>query len=165
MGMAYISLGSNLGNSLETLQKALLRLNENPKITVKAVSSFYKTAPVGYAQQPDFVNACTLLMTSIAPLDLLDILLDLEQEFKRVRLFKNGPRTLDLDLLLYDDTVMQSDKLILPHPRMHERAFVLVPLNEIAPNLFIKSFNQTVNSLYKALDSADIQTVKKIDHA
>ena len=98
MAQAYIGLGSNLGNSLVTLKQALERLRQNPKTEVIKTSSFYKTTPVGYKEQNDFVNAAALIETSLSPIKLLDYLLDLEQEFKRVRLFKNGPRTLDLDL-------------------------------------------------------------------
>ena len=101
------------------------------------------------------------------PIDikLLDYLLDLEQEFKRVRLFKNGPRTLDLDLLLYEDLIMDTSKLTLPHPRMCERAFVLIPLNEIAPSLIIPKSERSVSSFYASLSDADFKDVRLLEHA
>lgn len=165
MAQAYIGLGSNLGNSLITLKQALERLNQNQKMEVIKTSSFYKTSPVGYKDQDDFVNAVALLETSLPPLELLDHLLNLEQEFKRVRLFKNGPRTLDLDLLLYDNLIMDTSKLILPHPRMCERAFVLVPLNEIAPTLIIPKSERAVNSFYASLNDAELKDVRLLEHA
>ncbi|MDO5351810.1 MAG: 2-amino-4-hydroxy-6-hydroxymethyldihydropteridine diphosphokinase [Succinatimonas sp.] len=165
MAQAYIGLGSNLGNSLITLKQALERLNQNQKMEVIKTSSFYKTSPVGYKDQDDFVNAVALLETSLPPLELLDHLLNLEQEFKRVRLFKNGPRTLDLDLLLYDNLIMDTSKLILPHPRMCERAFVLVPLNEIAPTLIIPKSERVVNSFYASLNDAELKDVRLLEHA
>lgn len=165
MAQAYIGLGSNLGNSLVTLKQALERLRQNPKTEVIKTSSFYKTTPVGYKEQNDFVNAAALIETSLSPIKLLDYLLDLEQEFKRVRLFKNGPRTLDLDLLLYEDLIMDTSKLTLPHPRICERAFVLIPLNEIAPSLIIPKSERSVSSFYASLSDADFKDVRLLEHA
>lgn len=137
---AYIALGANLADPVTQLQAALARLQQIPGITLAQCSSFYRTAPIGLAGQPDFINAVAALNTTLSPLQLLTTLLQVEQEFGRVRLQKNGPRTLDLDLLLYDDLVLtyrepSEPELILPHPRLHLRAFVLVPLAEIAPDL------------------------------
>lgn len=134
---AYIGLGANLGNPVVTLQEALTELAHCKEMQLIARSSFYRSAPIGMTEQPDFINAVVLLETSRHPKELLDELLALENRFGRIRHEKNGPRILDIDLLLFDQRCMQSDGLTLPHPRMHERAFVLLPLAEIAPELII----------------------------
>lgn len=128
-----IALGSNLGNSLATLDAALAILADTPSITLQKVSSWYQTKPVG-PPQPDYINGCALLDVGLNPLELLEILLKIEAKFGRLRKERNGPRTLDLDILLFDDLILESPQLQIPHPRMNERAFVLVPLAEIAPN-------------------------------
>lgn len=124
-------MGSNLGDSLAILQGAAKALNQHPHIRVMSCSSVYRTAPVG-PPQPDYRNACVLLETNLAPEELLRTLLQTEAQFGRERRERWGPRLLDLDLLLFGDVVMTTPTLQLPHPRMHERAFVLVPLTEIA---------------------------------
>lgn len=130
---AAIALGSNLGNSLATLQSALEMLNQTPKVQVDSHSSWYQTAPVG-PPQPDYINACAVLDVALTPQQLLAALLQIEVTLGRVRREKWGPRTLDLDLLLYDDLILETPELVLPHPHMTDRAFVLVPLAEIAPD-------------------------------
>lgn len=129
---AYIGLGSNLEESVAHVQKALEELGELPFIRLLAHSSLYRSAPVGGLDQPDFINAVAYIETTLAPQDLLRALLGIEQKHGRVREYLNAPRTLDLDLLLYDDLQLDEEGLTLPHPRMHERAFVLQPLLEIA---------------------------------
>ncbi len=126
-----IALGSNLGNSQAILQAAIHTLDQHPHITVKACSSLYTTAPIG-PPQPDFLNACALLRTGLAPEELLRTLLAIETRFGRIRQERWGPRLLDLDLLLFGPLVLCTPTLQIPHPRMHERAFVLIPLAEIA---------------------------------
>lgn len=135
MHSAYVALGANLDDPVARIKAALLALDGVPGVSLVQASSCYRTAPVGLAGQPDFINAVARVQTSLAPVDLLQALLGIEQHFGRVRLEKNGPRTLDLDLLLYEDQVLHLPQLSLPHPRMHLRAFVLVPLAEIAPEL------------------------------
>jgi 2-amino-4-hydroxy-6-hydroxymethyldihydropteridine diphosphokinase len=130
---AFIGLGSNLASPDRQLASALESLAALPNTRLREVSSFYRTAPVGYAGQPDFVNAVVRIETALAPRALLDALLDIERRHGRVREMPNGPRTLDLDLLIYGDRRHHEDGLTVPHPRMHERAFVMVPLAEIAP--------------------------------
>lgn len=132
---AYIALGANLGDPLATLNEALAALDAVIGVRVAARSSLYRTAPVGFDEQPDFINAVAAVATTLAPEDLLATLLGIENDFGRIRREKDGPRSLDLDLLLYGDRVMASPTLTLPHPRLHLRAFVLVPLAEIAPDL------------------------------
>jgi 2-amino-4-hydroxy-6-hydroxymethyldihydropteridine diphosphokinase len=153
-----IALGANLpspaGLPDVTLAAAVARLAAVGRIA--ACSSLYSTAPVGIADQPRFLNAALTLETSLSPLELLGSLLTLEQEFGRDRLnaIPDGPRTLDLDLILYGDFVLSQSCLELPHPRFAQRAFVLVPLNEIAPNLCDPRSGRTVSELLEALRNA-----------
>ena len=137
---AYVALGSNLGNPVHTLEDAIDEMAALRGSLLKAISSLYRTAPVGLKHQPDFINAVVAIDTRLSPHDLLAELFALEAKFGRVRepgSVRNAPRTLDLDLLLHGETVLDDPDLILPHPRMHERAFVLVPLAEIAPTVVI----------------------------
>jgi 2-amino-4-hydroxy-6-hydroxymethyldihydropteridine diphosphokinase len=133
MNLAYIALGANLDDPAATVRAAFGALANLPESRVIKTSSLYSTAPVGLKNQPDFINAVAVLETSLAPEALLDALLDLEQRFGRRRAEKNGPRTLDLDILLYNDLLLDLPCLTLPHPRLHLRAFVLQPLAEVAP--------------------------------
>ncbi|NES67395.1 MAG: 2-amino-4-hydroxy-6-hydroxymethyldihydropteridine diphosphokinase [Okeania sp. SIO2D1] len=128
-----VALGSNLGDSLSILENAIQILSKTPGITLNTYSSWYRTKPIG-PKQPDYLNGCALLKVELTPQKLLEIILDIEKQFKRVRLVHWGPRTLDIDLILYDDLILDIPNLQIPHPRMRERAFVLVPLAEIAPN-------------------------------
>ena len=135
MNTTYIALGANLGNPAATVRAAFAALANLPESRVVRTSSLYRTAPVGITEQPEFVNAVAELATTLAPEALLEALLEVEQRFGRVRAEKNGPRTLDLDVLLYDQRLVDLPHLTLPHPRLHLRAFVLYPLAEIAPGL------------------------------
>lgn len=134
---AFVGLGSNLADPCAQLLRAMQELASLPQVRVVRSSSLYRSAPVGYLDQPDFVNAVVQLETSLSPRALLDALLALEQKCGRTREFSNAPRTLDLDLLLYDDLQHHEHGLTIPHPQMHLRAFVLHPLLEIAPSCFI----------------------------
>jgi 2-amino-4-hydroxy-6-hydroxymethyldihydropteridine diphosphokinase len=134
---AYVALGSNLGNPVATVDAAIDAMAALRGSLLKAMSSLYRTAPVGLKHQPDFINAVIALDTRLPARELLDELFRVEGEFGRVRSVRNAPRTLDLDLILYDDLVQDDPELTLPHPRMHERAFVLAPLAEIAPGLIV----------------------------
>ena len=133
MPRAFVALGANLVEPQTQVRAALAELARLPQSTLVAASSLYRTAPVGLAGQPDFINAVAALDTSLSPDDLLEALFAIERSFGRVRKEKNGPRTLDLDLLLYDNEIIDTPHLHLPHPRLHLRAFVLEPLAEIAP--------------------------------
>ena len=131
---AYVGLGANLGDSAATLRQVLAQLQATPGIDAVTASPFYRSAPVD-AAGPDFVNAVAAVDTVLAPLDLLDVLQALENQHGRQRPYRNAPRTLDLDLLLYGDTRLDHERLILPHPRLHLRAFVLLPLRDLAPGI------------------------------
>jgi len=134
---AYVGIGSNLESPRAHVEAALAELDRVPQTRVVKRSSLYRSAPVGYADQPDFVNAVAELSTALPAEGLLTELQRIEASHGRSRSFRDAPRTLDLDLLLYDDEVRRSPSLTLPHPRMHERAFVLAPLVEIAPGVSI----------------------------
>lgn len=132
MTRVYIGLGSNLGNPEENLREALNMIDCKPEIKVTAVSSLYLTEPVGLENQPWFYNCVAELETELNPEEFLDILQHIENELGRVRTIRWGPRTVDLDILLYGNLTIDTERLTVPHPRMQERAFVMVPLDEIA---------------------------------
>ena len=135
--IAYVALGSNLDNPKMQIQDAFAELDEVDKTHLLRTSSFYGSAPWGYDNQPDFVNAVAEIETELSPRALLDELLKIETWHGRERSFANAPRTLDLDIALYGDRIVDTEGLHIPHPRMLERAFVLVPLAEIAPEISI----------------------------
>jgi len=131
---AFIALGANLGDPAAQIRSALCALAALPETTLVRASSFYLNPPAGNAAQPDYVNAVAMAQTGLAPRALLDRLLEIEREHGRVRDYPNAPRTLDLDLVLYGEAAVSEPGLTVPHPRMLDRAFVLVPLAEIAPD-------------------------------
>jgi 2-amino-4-hydroxy-6-hydroxymethyldihydropteridine diphosphokinase len=133
--LAYIALGSNLGDSRQQVLDAMDALAKLPDTCLLQRSHLYRTPPWGVLTQPPFINAAAELDTSLSPHDLLDALLAIEQQAGRVRAERNGPRTLDLDVLHIDGVQLHDERLTLPHPRMAERAFVLLPLSDVAPAL------------------------------
>ena len=145
MPRAWVGIGSNIGDRLDYIRRALGAISELPNTGLVAVSSVYDTVPVGAIGQPRFLNAVAGLSTEIPPLELLRSLLAIEEECGRVRTAVWGPRTLDLDLLLYDEIVVHTAELTLPHPRARGRAFVLVPLAEIAPDLVFPGETESVS--------------------
>lgn len=157
--MIYIALGSNMGDRETYLYKAL-RTMEQEGINVIVESSLYETAPVGYTEQPSFYNMVVGVLSDQTPDALLETLQRIELRFGRERLIKNGPRTLDLDILLYNGEDIQSKHLTVPHPRMHERAFVLVPLAEIAPEEHVQGM--TIQSLCDRLPESERQEVVRV---
>jgi len=134
MNTAFLSLGSNLGDRFDMLQDAVRILREQEGIKVTRISSVYETDPVGYTEQATFLNMVVEIMSELSAVKILSICLETEQSLGRIREFRWGPRCIDLDILLYNDENIVSEKLIIPHPRMHERGFVLVPLIELVPN-------------------------------
>ena len=155
---AAIGLGANLGDAVGTLRGAVEALAVHRGVTLRAVSRFYRTPAWGRQDQPDFVNAVALVDTSLAPRALLDLLLAVEAEFGRHRIAGErwGPRTLDLDLLLFGDAVIDEPGLRVPHPHLHERAFALLPLAEIAPQMPIPGIGQ-VGELAAAMAADGIE--------
>lgn len=136
MNIAYIGLGSNLGESQHMLQLALADMAAHPAIQKLECSRFYRSSPVD-SSGPDYVNAVARLETSLTSLQLLHWLQEIENRYGRERPYVNAPRTLDLDILLFNNEINQSTELTLPHPRMHQRAFVLLPLQELSPGLVL----------------------------
>ncbi len=134
MTAAYLGLGSNLGDRLAHLQGAVDALAATSGIGVLAVSRVYETAPVGGPAQEDYLNAVVAIDTELRPRELLDVAMAVEQRADRVRTVRWGPRTLDVDVLVYDDERVDEPDLEIPHPRMHDRAFVLAPLHDVAPD-------------------------------
>lgn len=158
--LAYIGLGSNQGDSVTTLHSALQQLTKHPNIQIQAVSSFYRTKPVGPQDQPDYVNAVAGLSTTLSAQDLLAVLLETERLHGRVRdpNLRWGPRTLDLDLLLYGDEIIHETNLIVPHPELCKRAFVVYPLFEIAPDLVLPN-NIALKTYQAHLNATDLQVI------
>jgi 2-amino-4-hydroxy-6-hydroxymethyldihydropteridine diphosphokinase len=155
---AYVALGSNLGDRLAYVRQAVAHLPDLG--TVTGASRVYETAPVGFRDQPPFLNAVVRIQTDRPAHEVMGALLAIEARLGRTRSFKNAPRTLDLDLLFYGDTVLTDADLVLPHPRLHERAFVLVPLADIAPDLIHPILGVTVASLRDALpDASGVQPI------
>ncbi|MEJ8568448.1 2-amino-4-hydroxy-6-hydroxymethyldihydropteridine diphosphokinase [Elongatibacter sediminis] len=154
-----VGLGSNVGAGPATLDAALDRLNNTASVRVLRVSSYYRSAPWGESHQPDFTNAVAELGCTVSPEGLLQILLNIETDLGRVRDgVRWGPRTLDLDLLVFDDRIIDTPRLQVPHPRMTERAFVLVPLLELEPAFRIPG----AGSAQRCLDRLAGQTVKRL---
>ncbi|HXG76790.1 MAG TPA: 2-amino-4-hydroxy-6-hydroxymethyldihydropteridine diphosphokinase [Gaiellaceae bacterium] len=148
MARAYVGLGANLGAREETIARALELLAATPGVQVAAVSSLRETDPVGPLAQPDFLNGAALLETSLSPRELLDALLEIERRLGRVRDGTRwGPRTIDLDLLLYGEQVVEEPGLRVPHPRLHERRFALEPLAELDPALRIPGRGRVADAL------------------
>lgn len=150
-----IALGSNQGDSLAILTGAIAKLDHLPGVQVTTRSPWYRTRAVGLPQ-PDYLNGCALLAVTLSPPDLLTALLQLEAHFGRERRIRWGPRTLDLDLLLFGDRVLHTPTLEIPHPRMTERAFVLVPLADIAPHWVEPVSGKTIAALRDAVDCSGV---------
>jgi len=153
---AFIGLGSNLEDPCRQLQRAFAEIEKLPGTRLLAQSSLYSSEPLGYADQSDFVNAVAKISTMLGPGELLQALLQIEQSHGRERTFRNAPRTLDLDILLYGEVQLHEEGLTIPHPQMHLRAFVLKPLLEIAPEVIIPA----IGSAKKAMESCIGQSLE-----
>lgn len=148
----FLGLGSNLGDRQKNIQMAIEYLKE--KIEVEKISKIVETEPYGYTDQPKFLNCCLMAKTELLPTDLLDFVLGVEEKMGRKRLFKWGPRNIDIDILFYDAEIINQENLKIPHPELHKREFVLLPLIEIAPNFVHPVFKKTVLELYKELKNS-----------
>lgn len=157
MTRAFIGLGGNMGDPAASMARALRLLDSSAGVRVSKVSRLYRTPPWGKLDQAEFRNACAALETDLAPAALLDLALALEQRLKRVRLERWGPRTIDIDVLAYGEARVETDRLTLPHPRIRERAFVLIPLAELNPDLNIEG--HPVRHWLKGLDATGIEAV------
>ncbi len=158
---ACIALGANIGEPLRQIEAGFQALAALPGSRLTARSSLYRSAPVGYADQPDFINAVALIETMLPPHALLEALLAIERINGRVREFANAPRTLDLDIVLYGDTVVHDAGLTIPHARMLERAFVMVPLAEVAPDMPVPGHG-TVRELAARVDAASVAQLQRM---
>ena len=153
--IVYLALGSNMGNRLANLKAAIS--NVTPQMTVKKKSSVYETPPWGFKEQDAFLNQVIKVKTSLAPEPLLRHLKRLEVALGRVPNFQNGPRLIDIDILFFDNMIIETPPLIVPHPRLHERAFVLVPLAEIEPDFIHPILQKSVSKLLEDLDQSEIK--------
>jgi len=158
---ACVALGANIGEPARQIEAGFAALAALPGTRVIARSSLYRSAPVGYADQPDFSNAVAVIETTLAPQALLKALLQIEREHGRVRDFPNAPRTLDLDIVLYADLTVHESGLTIPHARMLERAFVMVPLAEIAPDAAVPGHGQ-VRDLMARVDAASVAQLQRL---
>ncbi|MFA4902977.1 MAG: 2-amino-4-hydroxy-6-hydroxymethyldihydropteridine diphosphokinase [Desulfobaccales bacterium] len=162
--IAYLGLGANLGDPEEQLHEALERLNLAYEVEVTRVSTFYRNPPLGPENQPWYINAVARVRTRLGPEELLRLLQQIEVDMGRVRGERWGPRVIDLDLLLYNGEVIFTPKLVVPHPEMHRRVFVLAPLAEIAPRAWHPVLGKSAGDLLAKLDAADLTKLQPIAH-
>ncbi len=155
MAIAYLGLGANLGDAAQQLAKAVDALNHVPMMSVEAVSPYYVTAPVGYLDQPDFINQCVRVSSDLSPEALLGVCLGIESALGRERTFRNAPRIIDIDVLLFEGQERTMQELTVPHPRLFERAFALVPLQDIL--LADSSYTQAVVAALKSVDKSGVR--------
>ncbi|WP_066185570.1 MULTISPECIES: 2-amino-4-hydroxy-6-hydroxymethyldihydropteridine diphosphokinase [Gracilibacillus] len=161
MNKVYIALGSNIAPRFNYLYRAIDILQQHEDIEVAKQSSVYETDPVGYTDQEQFLNMVIELETTLEPIALLNVCQSIERKLGRKRDIRWGPRTIDLDILLYNQTSIVNDRLVVPHRRLHERAFVLIPLAEIHPSLYIESLEQSISELVGQLPLQDKEGVVK----
>ncbi len=161
---AYLSLGSNIGERFKYLKKAISLLNAHPKISISKISSIYETDPVGFEEQNCFLNIVVEINTSLTAMELLNYCLQVEKDLGRIRNVRWGPRTIDIDVLLYNEEIYESNQLTIPHPRMHEREFVLIPLTEINPTIIIpKVERNVVDALKKISNQKGVRLWKQLN--
>ena len=155
MSKVWIALGSNMGEGRKNLDLAIKMMNERG-VLVEKVSTYIETEPYGYTEQDNFVNAVYIAETKLSPRELLEVLLKIELDMGRVRIIKWGPRIIDLDILFYEDLIIDEEDLKVPHIEIQKRSFVLEPVNEISPDKIHPVFKKTVHQLLLDLNSCDI---------
>ena len=164
MAKVAISIGSNLGDKFANVRGSVKHIAELERTELLSVSSLYKTEPVGYEPQEDFINMAVVIDTELEPYELLEQLQQIEQDFKRERTIPNGPRTLDLDIISYEGVTIDEPKLTIPHPRMNWRRFALEPLAEIAPELEPRDDGKTIETLLKDCeDDSSVVLIEKFE--
>ena len=161
MNKAYLGLGTNMGDRENYLRQACLILNSNPNINVCKISKTYETKAWGYTNQDDFLNICMEIETSLNENELLKICQEVENELNRVRIIRWGPRTIDVDILFFNDIISDDETLTLPHPRIKERAFVLIPLMDLNKELVIN--NKSIDYYLSNLKKEELEEVKETD--
>lgn len=158
---AILGLGSNIGDREAAIKEAVDRLNSTDRLTVSRVSSLYETAPADYAKQPDFLNAAVEVATNLKPEELLAAVQEIEKKMGRIKTIDKGPRNIDIDILLYDIVEVRLPNLTVPHPRLTERAFALVPLLEVAPDA-VTPTGVPVRRFLKGLDISRLKKQKRV---
>lgn len=161
MNTVYIGLGSNIGDRKAYLDRAIEGLANHGKINVEKKSSIYETKPVGYDEQSDFLNMVIQIKTDLGHIELLDACQAIEKDLGRERTIVNGPRTIDLDILMFNNENRDLDRLRIPHPRLHQRAFVLIPLHEIAPDIIIPTTGESISDILEDLSLKEKAEVMK----
>ena len=165
MARVLLSLGANLGHKAMSVRKAMEMVAQWPGCSDLRASPLYLTKPWGYRDQDDFVNSAMSFDSDMDPHEMLSRIHELEESFKRERIFRYGPRTLDVDILCVGDLVLNTPELSIPHPRMAERAFVLVPLDAIEPDFHVPGTGRTVHELKSALPASELDGVRILDES
>ena len=153
----YLGLGSNLGNKVDNCLHALERISASDHTHIQAISSLYKTEPIGYRDQDWFINCVVRVSTTLLPLPLQRFLQGIEKQMGKKKIFTMGPRLIDIDILFYGAEVVEEAGLLIPHPHLHERAFVLVPLSELSPDLFHPILQKTVKELLQNIEEQGVE--------
>jgi len=159
MSVVYLSLGSNMGDKEDNIRKALKLIEDVDEI--RKVSPLYQTEPMGFKNQSYFLNCVIEVQTNSNPEQMLLFLKSIEQKLGRINTVKNGPRIIDIDILLYDDFCIETDDIVIPHPRLHERLFVLIPLMDVNPDVIHPLLKKTVRELYDAIQHEEMVTLYK----
>lgn len=161
MNKAYLGLGTNMGDKQAYLKEACKIISDNPNINIVKISKVYKTKAWGYTNQDDFLNICIEVDTNLSPEELLEVCHEVENKLNRVRVIRWGPRTIDVDILFFNNIISTDENLILPHPRIKERAFVLIPLMDLNKELSID--NKTISYYLSNLEKEELKQVEEVD--
>ena len=161
MNKAYLGLGTNMGDKQAYLKEACKIISDNPNINIVKISKIYKTKAWGYTNQDDFLNICIEVDTNLSPEELLEVCHEVENKLNRVRVIRWGPRTIDVDILFFNNIISTDENLILPHPRIKERAFVLIPLMDLNKELVID--NKTISYYLSNLEKEELKQVEEVD--